>query len=108
MKKLLFLMGALALVAGGCSQKPAANTPSTGATPNPGASTSTSTTSASPKNEKKAPSTNPVPADWIRMHDDAKGYEFMVPQGTKDAQDTKDGVNVYMANVPAPYDIGVM
>ena len=42
------------------------------------------------------------------MHDDAKGYEFQVPQGTKDAQDTKDGVDVYMANVPAPYDIGVM
>ena len=42
------------------------------------------------------------------MHDDAKGYEFMVPQGTKDAQQTKDGVDVYMANVPAPYEIGVM
>jgi hypothetical protein len=42
------------------------------------------------------------------MHDDAKGYEFKVPQGTKDAQETKDGVDVYMANVPAPYEIGVM
>jgi hypothetical protein len=40
--------------------------------------------------------------------DDAKGYEFQVPQGTKDAQETKDGVDVYMANVPAPYEIGVM
>jgi len=42
------------------------------------------------------------------MHDDVKGYEFMVPQGTKDASQTKDGVDVYMANVPAPYEIGVM
>jgi hypothetical protein len=42
------------------------------------------------------------------MHDDAKGYEFMVPQGTKDAQQTKDGVDVYMASVPAPYDVAVM
>jgi hypothetical protein len=108
MKKFVFLLGALALVATACAQKPAANAPSTSATPKPAASTSTSTAAASPKNEKKAPSTNPVPADWIRMHDDVKGYEFMVPQGTKDAQDTKDGVNVYMANVPAPYEIGVM
>ena len=107
MKKFVFLVCALTLVAAGCGSKPAANTPAnTSSTPKPAASTATS--SGSPKNEKKAPSTNPVPADWIRMHDDVKGYEFMVPQGTKDAQDTKDGVNVYMANVPAPYEIGVM
>jgi hypothetical protein len=108
MKKFVFVLCALALVAGGCSQKPAANTPSTAATPKPAASTSTTTTGSSAKTEKKAPSTNPVPADWVRMHDDAKGYEFMVPQGTKDAQDNKDGVDVYMASVPSPYDIGVM
>jgi hypothetical protein len=105
MKKYLFLLCALALVAAGCGSKPAANTPANTAKP----SASTATSSASPKKvEKKAPSANPVPADWIRMHDDVKGYEFMVPQGTKDAQETKDGVDVYMANVPAPYDIGVM
>jgi hypothetical protein len=107
MKKFVFLVGALALAAAGCAQKPAANTPAASTSPaKPAASTSTA--SASPKAEKKAPSTNPVPADWIRMHDDVKGYEFMVPQGTKDSQDTKDGVNVYMAQVPAPYEIGVM
>jgi hypothetical protein len=42
------------------------------------------------------------------MHNDAKGYEFQVPQGTKDSQDTKDGVDVYIASVPAPYEIGAM
>ena len=105
MKKFLFV-GALALIAAGCGggAKPAANTPATSSPAKPAASTA----SSSPKVEKKAPSTNPVPADWIRMHDDAKGYEFMVPQGTKDAQETKDGVDVYMANVPAPYEIAVM
>ena len=110
MKKYLFGLCALALIAAGCGSKPAANAPAntSSATPKPAASTSSSTASASPKVEKKAPSTNPVPADWIRMHDDRKGYEFMVPQGTKDAQETKDGVDVYMANVPAPYDINVM
>jgi len=41
------------------------------------------------------------------MHDDAKGYEFMVPQGTKDQQQTVDGVDVYGASIPAPYEIGV-
>src|ERR1043166_1924510 len=98
MKKFVFLVCALALFGAGCGSKPAANTPAAGTSPaKPAASTSTA--SASPKNEKKAPSTNPVPADWIRMHDDAKGYEFMVPQGTKDQQETKDGVDVYMANV---------
>jgi hypothetical protein len=107
MKKFVFLVCALTLVAAGCGSKPAANTPAASTSPaKPAASTSTA--SASPKVEKKAPSTNPVPADWIRMHDDAKGYEFMVPQGTQDKQETKDGVDVYLAQVPAPYDIGVM
>ena len=101
MKRIVFCVSLMALVATGCSQKPAANTASS-PTPKPAASTASSS-----KTEKKV-STNPVPADWIRMHDDAKGYEFQVPQGTKDAQDTKDGVDVYMASVPAPYDIGVM
>ena len=105
MKKYLFLLCALALVAAGCGSKPAANAPAN--TNKPANSTATST--GSPKKvEKKAPSTNPVPADWIRMHDDVKGYEFMVPQGTKDHQETKDGVDVYLAQVPAPYEIGVM
>ena len=108
MKKFVFLVCALTLVAAGCGggAKPAANTPATSSPAKPAPSTSTA--SASPKAEKKAPSANPVPADWIRMHDDAKGYEFMVPQGTKDKSETTGGVDVYMASVPAPYEIGVM
>jgi hypothetical protein len=103
MKKMLFLLTAVAVFALACSKPATAPAPNTAAsTPKP------ATAAASPKATKKAPATNPVPGDWIRMHDDAKGYEFMVPQGTKDAQETKDGVDVYMANVPAPYDIGVM
>src|SRR5436190_8751969 len=103
MKKLLFV-GALALIASACAQKPAANTAAT-PTPKPSAST----TVAAPKaNEKKAPATIPVPADWIRMYDDAKGYEFMVPKGTESKSQTVDNVDVYMAAVPAPYDVAVM
>src|SRR5262252_7794106 len=110
MKKFVFLVCALALATASCGggAKPAANTPAAGTSPAAKPASSTSTASSSPKAEKKAPSTNPVPADWIRMHDDVKGYEFMVPQGTKDSQDTKDGVDVYIASVPAPYGIGVM
>ena len=42
------------------------------------------------------------------MYDDVKGYEFMVPQGTQHASQTVEGVDVYLASVPAPYEIGVM
>lgn len=103
MKKFLFLLSALALVTGGCAQKPADNTAAS-STPKPAASTST----APKANEKKAPSTNPVPSDWVRMYNDNKGYEFYVPAGTKDSSQNVDGVDVYMAGVPAPYEIGVM
>src|SRR5262249_50573828 len=102
MKKALFLLTAVAVLAQACS-KPAPAPNTAASTPKP------ATASSSPKSApKKAPATNPVPSDWIRMHDDAKGYEFQVPQGTKDHQETKDGVDVYMASVPAPYEIGVM
>ncbi len=104
MKRTLLLIGGLALIAAGCSQKPAANTAPT-ATPKPSASTA----ATAPKtNEKKPPTTNPVPSDWVRMFNDVKGYEFMVPQGTKDQSQNVDGVDVYLASVPAPYEIGVM
>ena len=102
MKKTVFLVGALALIAGGCAPKPATTTPT--ATPKPAASAASSPKAAA----KKAPATNPVPADWIRMYDDVKGYEFMVPQGTDHKSQTVEGVDVYMASVPAPYELGVM
>jgi len=36
------------------------------------------------------------------MYNDVKGYEFYVPAGTKDSSQNVDGVDVYMASVPAP------
>lgn len=104
MKKFLFLLGAIALLAAGCSQKPAANT--TPASSSPAAKTSPAANTA--KTEKKAPATNPVPADWVRTYDEVKGYEFMVPQGTEHKSQTVEGVDVYMAAVPKPYELGVM
>src|SRR2546430_927131 len=104
MKRILFTFTAMAVLASGCSQKPAANT-TPASSPAKAGSPAANTAKA---NEKKAPATNPVPADWIRMYDDTKGYEFMVPQGTEHKSQTVEGVDVYMASVPAPYDLGVM
>ena len=42
------------------------------------------------------------------MYDDVKGYEFMVPQGTDHKSQTVEGVDVYLATVPAPYEIGII
>jgi hypothetical protein len=105
MKRILFLISALALLTG-CGQKPATNTATTSASP---ASAASPKATVAPKaNEKKAPATNPVPSDWVRMYNDAKGYEFYVPAGTKDSSQNADGVDVYLAAVPAPYELGVM
>jgi hypothetical protein len=101
MKRILLLLSALALFTGGCAQKPAANTAT--ATPKPGSSPAAKTTKKLP--EAKV---NPVPADWMTMADEVKGYEFKVPQGTQHQTDTTGGVDVYAANVPAPYDINVL
>jgi hypothetical protein len=105
MKKFLLLIVGVAMIATGCGQPPAANTGTPAASP---AASSSPKAAAAKKDEKKPPSTTPVPADWVRMYDDAKGYEFYVPQGTQNQNQTVDGVDVYLAAVPAPYDIGVM
>src|ERR1044071_5139226 len=104
MKKVLFLLTAAAVLAVGCS-KTATPTNTGASTPKPSGTQAAST----PKPDaKKAPATNPVPSDWVRMYDDVKGYEFMVPQGTEHKSQTVDGVDVYMAAVPKPYEIAVM
>src|SRR5882724_11781681 len=71
MKKFLLLISVLALVAAGCAQKPATNTASS--TPKPAASPAAKTTKKLPENK-----VNPVPADWITMSDEVRGYEFKV------------------------------
>jgi hypothetical protein len=101
MKRILLFLSAIALLTGGCGQKPAANT----ATPSPATKGSPTAKKTTKLPENKV---NPVPADWITMSDDVKGYEFQVPKGTEHATDTTSGVDVYAANVPAPYDINVL
>lgn len=106
MKKVLFVLAAVAVFAVGCSKTATPTNTAPASTPKPSA---TQAASSTPKPDaKKAPATNPVPSDWVRMYDDVKGYEFMVPQGTEHKSETVDGVDVYMASVPKPYEIGVM
>jgi hypothetical protein len=103
MKRILLLLSALALLTGGCAQKPVVTTST--ATP-----ASTASPASAAKTTKKLPESkvNPVPADWITMADEVRGYEFKVPQGTQHKTDTVNGVDVYAASVPAPYDIQVL
>ena len=58
-------------------------------------------------NSKKAAKNNPVPDSWIDIYDEQRGYSFSVPEGTTGGSDTKDGVDVYVAQTPAPSEIGV-
>lgn len=109
MKKNL-LFGAIlcaSLIVAACS-KPADNTnkPANANANKPAANANT----AAGKKETKVPADKaaPVPTDWIKLTDSTKGYEFMVPAGTQGGQQTENGVDVYMAQVPAPHDIGVM
>jgi len=108
MKKIVFFLTAISIVAVGCTAKVTTSNSSSPTNTGSPKTTGSPTASAPKANEKKAPTTNPVPSDWIRLHDDVKGYEFQVPQGTQDKSETVEGVDVYLASVPAPYEIGVM
>ena len=55
--------------------------------------------------EKQA---HPVPDEWTELVDDVKGFSFSVPKGTKDHQESKNGVNIYVAEVPKPHEVQVM
>lgn len=112
-KKIFFAFALTALlVIAGCS-KPAANTntsnantakPSPSATPKPADGTA-----KKPETKLPAEKAAPVPADWITLSDEVKGYQFQVPAGTEGKSErTPDGVDVYSAKVPAPYEIGIM
>lgn len=108
--KQLFLVGALgaSLIVAGCS-KPAANANKPAANTNankPAASGSPAAKKETKLPPEKAPV--PVPADWVKLTDSTKGYEFMVPAGTEGKQQTENGVDVYLAQVPAPYEIGII
>ncbi len=49
-----------------------------------------------------------VPSEWEQRDHTAKGFAFWVPKGVKETQASEDGIDVYMAQLPAPHDkVGV-
>lgn len=79
------------------------------------ASNNKADSAAKPKltNEKKPEGTvktaksNPVPANWIYVYDDVKGYGFSVPEGSEGQSDTVEGIDVMAVTTPAPSEIDV-
>ena len=116
---------ALSLSLTGCSGSSTNKNSGNKNTAAPAANSNTSTakpkTVATPtteiKNEKKPEGTAkavpaskkvPAPANWIFMYDENKGYSFYVPEGTKGGSDTVNGIDVYIAQTPAPSDVVIM
>ncbi|MBS1793786.1 MAG: hypothetical protein JSS81_08025 [Acidobacteria bacterium] len=58
------------------------------------------------KNDKKIKDV-PVPESWIQVYDEQKGYGFSVPEGTTGGQQTSNGVDVFIAQTPAPNEISI-
>lgn len=56
---------------------------------------------------KTASKSNPVPADWVYIYDDVKGYGFSLPQGSEGQSETVEGIDVFAATTPAPSEIDV-
>ena len=87
--------------------KPVANTT---------ANTATAPKTEKPKsvveNEKKPAGTAktakkdvPVPADWVYVYDESKGYGFSVPAGTTQETDNRGGVDFSAFTTPSGIDI---
>lgn len=125
------VIAALGLALAGCSasittntntSKPANTNASPAASPaanKPAASNSNSgsTSESKPKlqNEKKPEGTAktakkevPVPADWIYVYDEKKGYGFSVPDGTTGESTTASGIDVMGLTTPSGIDIWVL
>jgi hypothetical protein len=83
-KVILTILMAVAVIAAGCSK--AANT----------------NTKAAGKKTLPAAKVVPVPANWIDMADEQKGYGFKVPEGTGHSTENFEGIDVFMATTPEP------
>ncbi len=93
--------------------KPAASNTSTG-NPN-GAATAKTDDKAKPalKNERKPEGSaktakkNPVPANWIYVYDENKGYGFSLPEGSEGEVEKIEGIDVMSATTPAPSEVDI-
>lgn len=62
---------------------------------------------AKPAGTAKAAKKNPVPANWIYVYDDVKGYGFSVPEGSEGESETVEGIDVMAVTTPAPSEVDV-
>jgi hypothetical protein len=125
MKKIILVMTLSAFGLAGCSASFSTGTNSGITNTAKPANTTAATNSANApkkddkpketlKNEKKPEGVKenkakdvPVPASWINVYDEVKGYGFSVPEGTTGGQETTNGVDVFAATTPAPNSISI-
>jgi hypothetical protein len=95
----LVILTSFALIAGACSKAPAAKN----ATNSNAATAKTDAKKALPPSKVV-----PVPANWIAMVDEQKGYGFKVPEGTEHHTENVNGTDVFMAKTPEPSSVSVI
>lgn len=96
-KVTLVILSFFTVVAGACSKAPASK------------NTANSNAAAKTEAKKSLPPSKvvPVPANWITMVDEEKGYAFKVPEGTERQTQNVNGTEVFMAKTPVPSSISV-
>ncbi len=60
-----------------------------------------------PEGSAKTAKNNPIPANWIYVYDDVKGYGFSVPDGSEGESETIEGIDVMAVTTPAPSEIDI-
>lgn len=65
------------------------------------------TSEEKPEGTAKSAKNNPIPANWIYVYDDVKGYGFSVPEGSEGESDTIEGIDVMAVTTPAPSEIDI-
>jgi hypothetical protein len=108
MKNIKVVLGGLTLLAAistGCKVETSGSLNTGSATPAAKASPA-----ASPAAAKTVPAAKivPVPENWVTMEDGQKGYSFEVPEGTEHHNERSNGVDVFIAALPKPSEVGVM
>ena len=109
MKNIKVVLGCLTMLATistGCSVTTSGSVNTGNATPV--AKASPATTAAAATKTVPAAKIVPVPENWITMEDGQKGYSFEVPEGTEHHNERSNGVDVFIAGLPKPSEVGVM
>ena len=58
-------------------------------------------------NAKTANRKNPVPANWVYVYDENKGYGFSLPEGSRGEVEKIEGIDVMSATTPAPSEVDI-